>query len=75
MKFKTCYCCKHTYPLFMFHKAKRFTIATDLGRNRCCRICVFRAAKHPVVRWNTSIKDFEIVELTFKQRIKEFFKL
>ncbi len=75
MKFKTCYCCKHTYPLFMFHKAKRFTIATDLGRNRCCRICVFRAAKHPVVRWNTSVKDFEIVELTFKQRIKEFFKL
>jgi len=59
----------------MFHKAKRFTIATDLGRNRCCRICVFRAAKHPVVRWNTSVKDFEIVELTFKQRIKEFFKL
>ena len=75
MKFKTCYCCKHTYPLFMFHKAKRFTIATDLGKNRCCRICVFRAAKHPVVRWNTSIKDFEIVDLTFKQRIKEFFKL
>ena len=71
---KKCYCCKHTYLLFMFHKARRFTIATDLGRNRCCRICVFRAAKHPVVRWDASIKKFNIVKLTLKERIKEFFK-
>jgi hypothetical protein len=58
----------------MFHKARRFTIATDLGRNRCCRICVFRTAKHPVVRWDASIKKFNIVKLTLKERIKEFFK-
>lgn len=58
----------------MYHKAKRFTIGTDLGRNRCCRICTFKKAKTEVVRWNTVIKDFEMVQLTFKQRIKEFFK-
>jgi hypothetical protein len=74
MKSKRCYYCKCNYPLFMFHKAKRFTIATDLGRNRCCRICVFRTAKHPVVRWDASIKKFNIVKLTLKERIKEFFK-
>ena len=71
---KMCYCCKRTYPLFMFHKAIRFTIATDLGKDRCCRICVFNKAKNPVVRWNVITKDFEMVQLTLKQRIKEFFK-
>jgi hypothetical protein len=73
MEFKICYCCKRNYPLFMFHKAVRFTIKTDLGRNRCCRICVFKEAKHPVVRWDTSAKDFGIIQMTLKQRIKEFF--
>ena len=58
----------------MFHKAIRFTIPTDLGKARCCRICVFKKAKDPVVRWNIGIKNFEIVSLTLKQRIKEFFK-
>jgi hypothetical protein len=58
----------------MYNKAIRFTIATDFNKNRCCKICVFKAAKHPVVRWDVSIKDFKIVQLTFKERIKEFFK-
>lgn len=71
---KRCYCCKRIYPLFLFHKAQRFTIKSDLGKNRCCRICVFKEAKNPVVRWNKAIKKFEIVQLTLKQRIKEFFK-
>ncbi len=71
---KRCYCCKHAYPLFMFQKAKRFVIPSDLGKMRCCRICVFRTAKNPVVRWDSETKKFEIVKLTLKQRIKEFFK-
>ena len=58
----------------MYHKATRFTIATDLGRNRCCRICVFKEGKYPVVRWNTAIKKFEMIKLNIKQRIEEFFK-
>lgn len=58
----------------MYHKAIRFTIKSDLGRNRCCRICTFKKAKEPVVRWNIAIKKFEIVSLTLKQRIKEFLK-
>jgi len=59
----------------MFSKAVRFLIATDLGKVRCCRICTFKASKHPVVRWDAANKDFKIVKLTPKQRIKEFFKL
>lgn len=58
----------------MYHKATRFTIKSDLGRNRCCRICVFRTAKNPVVRWDSETNKFGIVKLNLKQRIKEFLK-
>jgi hypothetical protein len=58
----------------MFQKAKRFVIPSDLGKMRCCRICVFRAAKDPVVRWDATTRNFNIVKLTLKERIKEFFK-
>lgn len=74
MRFKRCFCCKRKFPLFMYHKATRFTIKSDLGRNRCCRICTFKKAKEPVVRWNAPIRKFELVKLSLKQRIKEFFK-
>ncbi len=74
MKSKRCYCCKRNYPLFMYHKATRFTIKSDLGKARCCRICIFKEAKNRVVRWNAPIRKFELVELSLKQRIKEFFK-
>ena len=74
MKSKRCYYCKHKYPLFMFQEAKRFVIPSDLGKMRSCRICVFKAAKHPVVRWDAATRTFNIVKLTLKERIKEFFK-
>jgi hypothetical protein len=74
MESKRCYCCKRRFPLFMYHKATRFTIKSDLGRNRCCRICVFKAAKNPVVRWDSETKKFGIVKLNLKQRIKELLK-
>lgn len=56
----------------MFTKAVRFTIPTDMGRNRVCRICTFKNSKGMVVRWIDG--KFRIVELTLKQRIKEIFK-
>jgi hypothetical protein len=74
MESKRCYCCKRRFPLFMYNKATRFTIKSDLGRNRCCRICVFKASKHPVVRWDSETKKFGIVKLNLKQRIKELLK-
>lgn len=69
---KKCHSCGLTLPLFMFTTAKRFTIPTDKGKNRVCRICNFKKSKYPVVRWLDN--KFKVVQLTFKERIKEFFK-
>jgi hypothetical protein len=71
---KRCYCCKRTYPLFMYNKDARAVIKSAFGRAMCCKICVFKAAKNPVVRWDASSKNFKIVKLTLKERIKEFLK-
>jgi hypothetical protein len=69
---KRCYRCKWNLPLFMFGKAVRFTIPTDKGRNRTCRVCTFKAAKDKVVRWKDG--KFSVVKLSLTDRIKEFFK-
>lgn len=70
---KNCFCCKRKYPLFMFSVEKRFTIKSDEGKVRCCRICVFKNSKDKVARLNKNGK-FHLIKLTLKERIKEFFK-
>lgn len=60
----------------MFKKDRRkFQIPTSLGRIRSCRICVWKNSANSVkvVRYNFDTKKFELVVLTFKQRLKEFF--
>jgi hypothetical protein len=58
----------------MYNKDARAVIKSALGRAMCCKICVFKAAKHPVVRWDSETKKFGIVKLNLKQRIKELLK-
>jgi hypothetical protein len=58
----------------MYNKDARAVIKSAFGRAMCCKICVFKAAKNPVVRWDASSKNFKIVKLTLKERIKEFLK-
>ena len=70
---KQCYNCKFMLPLFMFKKAVRFNIKTDKGRNRVCRVCVFKNSSNTVVRWNPTDR-FYLVKLSLKERIIEFFK-
>lgn len=60
----------------MFKKDRRkFQIPTSLGRIRSCRICVWKNSANgvKVARYNFSTNKFELVVLTFKQRLKEFF--
>ena len=60
----------------MFKKDRRkYQIATSLGRIRSCRICVWKNSANgvKVARYNFSTNKFELVVLTFKQRLKEFF--
>ena len=75
---KNCICCGRNLPLFMYPKDRRkFQLPVALGRARCCRICIWKASANgnKVVRYNFQINKFELVILTFKQRLKEFFKL
>ena len=52
---------------------RKFKLPVALGRVRNCRICTHKESKDPVVRYNFEISKFEIVKLTWKQRVREFF--
>jgi hypothetical protein len=58
----------------MFKKdSRKFQLKIALGKVRRCKICCHKeSGKGGVVRWNGS--KFEIVTLTFKQRLKELLK-
>jgi hypothetical protein len=61
----------------MYIKDKRkFQLPVALGKARCCRICIWKASanQNRVVRFNFQTNKFELVVLSFKQRLKELFK-
>lgn len=68
---KHCTECQRWYPLFMFKKdIRKFQLKIALGKVRRCKICCHReSGRGKVVRWTGD--DFKLVQLTFKQRIKE----
>jgi hypothetical protein len=72
MKGKRCYKCNRWYPLFMFKKDNRkFQLPVALGKARNCRMCIWKDSSNgnTVVRWQSG--TFNLVQLTFKQRLKE----
>lgn len=76
MRFKRCEGCNIKYPLFMFKKDRRkYQLPTAMGKVRKCRVCVWSSTANngKVVRYNFDTSKFEIVVLTFKQRLKELF--
>lgn len=72
IKGKHCIECLRWFPLWMYKTdSRKFTLPTAFKKVRKCRLCVYKeSGRGSVVRWNG--KDFEIVTLTFKQRIIEF---
>jgi len=75
MRFKACYTCNIKWPLFMFKTDRRkFQLKIALGKVRNCKICSHKESRHEVVRYNFNINKFEIVKLTWKQRLKELIK-
>ena len=71
-----CYQCRKNYPNLMFKKDRRkFQLPIAKGRVRNCRICTWKntANNTRVVRYNFTTNKFDIVVLTLRQRIKEFF--
>ena len=73
IKGKHCIECMRWFPLFMFKKdTRKFILPVAMGKVRKCRLCVHKeSGKGSVVRWDGN--QFQIVTLTFKQRLKEFF--
>jgi hypothetical protein len=60
----------------MYKKDRRkFKLPVAKGRVRVCRICNWKntANGNSVVRYNFKTNKFDIVVLTFKQRLKELF--
>ena len=74
IKGKHCIECKRWFPLFMFKTdIRNYTIPEAQKKVRRCRLCVDKESRNgSVVRWMGN--DFQIVTLTLKQRLKEFFK-
>lgn len=71
-----CEQCKIKYPDVMFKRCRRkFQLPAAKGRVRTCRVCTWKntADGKRVVRYNFTTNNFEIVVLTFKQRLKELF--
>ena len=74
MKGKRCYKCNKWYPLFMFKKDNRkFQLKIALGKVRNCRVCVWKDSSDnkAVVRWQDG--RFNLVKLSFRERLKELF--
>ena len=60
----------------MYRKDRRvYQLAAAKGKVRVCRICTWKntANNNRVVRYNFDTNKFDIVTLTFKQRLKELF--
>jgi len=75
MQFKRCYTCNIKWPLFMFKKDRRkFQLKIALGKVRNCKICSHKESREPVIRYNFTTNNFEIVKLTWKQRLMEWAK-
>ena len=71
-----CQQCKIKYPNVMYRKDRRvYQLAAAKGKVRVCRICTWKntSNNNEVVRYNFDTNKFDIVTLTFKQRLKELF--
>lgn len=71
MKFKKCFKCNKTYPLFMYQKSDTPPIKSAMGKAYVCRICNFTESKGRVCRKQPN-GSFKVVQLSLKERIKEF---
>jgi hypothetical protein len=56
----------------MFGKSKRANLSYDKKHLRTCRVCTFRMASEPVVRFKEG--KYHVVQLTMIERLKELLK-
>jgi oligoribonuclease NrnB/cAMP/cGMP phosphodiesterase (DHH superfamily) len=73
---KQCFECRRMLSLDNFTDNKRhYTLKTDLGKNRVCKICTFeRAVKNrSIVQYNFEDKKFDNIKFDDIGQVAEFF--
>ncbi len=73
---KQCFECRRMLALDNFTDNKRhYTLKTDLGKNRVCKICTFeRAVKsHSLVKYNFEDKKFDNIKFDDIGQVAEYF--
>jgi hypothetical protein len=73
---KECFKCKRMLSLDNFTENKRhYTLKTDLGRNRVCKICNFESAvkKKSIVQYNFQELKFDIIKFDTLGEVGEYF--
>lgn len=73
---KQCFNCRRTLPLDNFTDNNRqYTLKTDLGKNRVCRLCSFeRAIKTKgIVKYNFEEKKFDNIKFDDISQVAEYF--
>lgn len=73
---KECFKCKRMLSLDNFTENKRhYTLKTDLGKNRVCKICTFESAvkKKSIVQYNFEESKFGIIKFDTIGEVGEYF--
>jgi len=73
---KQCFSCRRTLTLDSFTENRRhYTLKTDLGRNRVCKICTFETAvkNKSLVQYNFEEKKFDNIKFDDIGQVAEYF--
>lgn len=73
---KQCFNCKRMLPLDSYTDNRRvYTLKTDLGKNRVCKLCSFeRAIKTKgIVQYNFEEKKFDNIKFDDISQVAEYF--
>jgi hypothetical protein len=73
---KECFSCKRKLPLDNYTINKRhYTLKTDLGRNRVCKICTFeRSVKSKsLIQYNFEENKFDNIKFDDIGQVAEYF--
>lgn len=73
---KQCFSCRRTLSLESFTENKRlYTLKTDLGRNRVCKICNFeRSVKSKsLIQYNFEENKFDNIKFDDIGQVAEYF--
>jgi hypothetical protein len=73
---KQCFECRRMLSLDNFTENKRhYTLKTDLGKNRVCKICTFESSvkNRSIVQYNFEEKKFDVIKFDSIAEVGEYF--